>query len=492
VVVWRASQNRSKIAAMIRTKVVATIGPASDSQEMLGKLIDAGANVFRLNFSHGKREGHAAALQRIRDAAAERQAVVAVLGDLGGPKIRLGSIAGGQCTLTAGSRVVFQREPILGTPARLSTGYPAFVDDVAVGDRILIDDGNVLLRAIEKRPDEVVATCEVGGVISNQKGINLPDSHVSSPSLTEKDRSDLEWIVRNGLEYVALSFVRSPKDLSDLREAIAKIDPASPIQVVSKIEKPQAVHHMQAVVEASDVVLVARGDLGVEMDVARVPIIQEELAVECRRAGKPIIIATQMLQSMVNSPVPTRAEVSDVANAILDDADAVMLSAETSVGQYPVKAVETMRRIAGETEAFTSRFGHPFSSTPARETPVAKAVIHGASVVVRDLKPKLVAAWTENGEAARLLSRHRLDVPIVALASCATVCRQMALLYGVQPICLPDMDGPNAMFVHLDRVLVSRGLAKPGDQIVVVSDARPEVPGETDTLLVHTVGEARC
>lgn len=474
---------------MIRTKVVATIGPASDSREMLGRLLDAGVNVLRLNFSHGTRESHAASLQRIREVADERRAVVAVMGDLGGPKIRLGSIAGGACTLAAGARVVLQRETVLGTPERLSSNYPALVDDVSVGDRILIDDGNVLLRAVEKRPDELVAVCEVGGVISDRKGINLPDSCVSSPSLTQKDRADLEWGVRNRLEYVALSFVRSPDELHELRSAIADLDSTSRTQIVSKIEKPQAVERMREIVEASDVVLVARGDLGVEMDVARVPMIQKEIAVECRLAGKPMIIATQMLQSMVSSPVPTRAEVSDVANAILDDADAVMLSAETSVGQYPVESVATMRRIALETESFTRRFGRPFATAPARETPVAKAVIHGASVVAEELQAALVAAWTLDGEAARLLSRHRMAAPIVALTRCSETCRQMALLYGVQPVWMPDMRAPDCMMRELDGVVLRAGLAKPGDQVVVVSDLRPEVPGETDALMVHTVGD---
>lgn len=475
---------------MTRTKIVATVGPASDSKEVLGKLIAAGVNVFRLNFSHGTRESQASALANIRSAATERGAVVAVLGDLCGPKIRLGAISGGKCTLAAGSRVVFRRETVVGTAEQLSSSYAALVDDVKVGDRILIDDGNVMLRAVEKGADRLVAVCEVGGVISDRKGINLPDSHVSAPSLTDKDREDLEWIVRNGLDYVALSFVRSPEDLGLLRDAIAGLDPKSEILVVSKVEKPQAVERMREVVEASDVVLVARGDLGVEMDLSRVPMIQKELAVECRRAGKPMIIATQMLQSMVDSPVPTRAEVSDVANAILDDADAVMLSAETSVGKYPVQAVEMMHRIAAHTESFTSRFGHPWSATPARETPVANAVIHGASVVASELKVAAVVAWSLNGDAARLLSRHRLDAPIVALTPCQSACRQMALLYGVQPICLPEMQHPESMLGQVDSALARTELVKGGEQVVIVSDMRPEVPGETDALLVHTVGQS--
>jgi pyruvate kinase len=335
----------------------------------------------------------------------------------------------------------------------------------------------------------LVAVCEVGGVVSDHKGVNLPDSTVSSPSLTDKDRQDLDWIVRHGLDYVALSFVRQASDMADLRASIRRIDPSSMIRVVSKIEKPQAIEHLGEIIDASDVVLIARGDLGVEMDVARVPIIQKEIAVECRRAGKPVIVATQMLQSMVSSPVPTRAEVSDVANAILDDADAVMLSAETSVGQYPIQAVRMMRRIADETEAFTKRFGQPWSATPTHRPPVAKAVIHGASVVVEDTDASLVVAWTVDGEAARLLSRHRLQAKIVAMTACEVACRQMALLYGVMPVCVPQVREAGAMLANLDKILLERQLAQPGEQLVVVWDARPDVPGETDAIVMHTIAQ---
>ncbi|MCL2330811.1 MAG: pyruvate kinase, partial [Phycisphaerae bacterium] len=411
---------------MIRTKIVATVGPACDSESVVAQMIDAGVNVFRLNFSHGTPEERGMALQRIREAAASRDMPIAVMGDLSGPKIRLGKIDGDQCSLTEGVRVVFQRQEILGTPERLSCTYPALIDDVKVGDRILIDDGNVMLRAAEKRADEIVAVCEVGGVISNSKGVNLPDSTVSSPSLTDKDRQDLEWIVQHQLEYVALSFVRKASDLADLREAIRRIDPNSPIRVVSKIEKPEAIENIHSIIDASDVVLIARGDLGVEMDVSRVPIIQKEIAVICRRVYKPVIVATQMLQSMIESPMPTRAEVSDVANAILDDADAVMLSAETSIGKYPVEAVKMMRRIASQTEAFVRCFGHHGVAISAHKPPVAKAVVHGASVMVQELDTQVVAALTLTGEAARFLSRQRLGATIVALVASPIVCRQMA------------------------------------------------------------------
>lgn len=465
--------------------MVATVGPACDAEATLGAMMEAGINVFRLNFSHGTHESHGAALERIRRLAAKRGTPVAVMADLCGPKIRLGRMAGGPCRLEAGREVVFQRAPIEGTAERLSSTYPALVDDVNIGHRILIDDGNVALRVTARRTDEFTAVCEIGGTVSDHKGINLPDSTVSAPTLTDKDRQDLEWILKHDLDYVALSFVRQPEDLRELREILDR--GGSRALIVAKIEKPQAIARLEEVIEETDVVLVARGDLGVEMDIARVPVIQKEIAVLARRAGRPVIIATQMLQSMVESPVPTRAEVSDVANAILDDADAVMLSAETSIGRHPLAAVRLIGRIAAETEAFERRLGINAAANRTGRLEVARAIIHGASLVADELKPKVVVVWTVNGDAARLLSRHRLEPPIVAVTSDQTVCRQMALLYGVLPIHRPEADNPARMMAEMDRILIERKLAACGDQVMVVSDMRPDVAGETDSLFIHVV-----
>jgi pyruvate kinase len=472
---------------MNKTKLVATVGPACESDALLGAMIDAGVNVFRLNFSHGTLDKHEAVLKRIRQQAAQKKAVVAVMGDLCGPKIRIGEVAGGKCELATGQTVVFQREPIAGTPQRLSSIYPALVDDAQIGHRVLIDDGNVQLRVSEKRPNELVCTIEAGGTVSDHKGINLPDSHVSSPSLTEKDRGDLEWAIAHDLDYVALSFVRRPEDLTELREIIR--GRKGRCRIVSKIEKPEAVERIKSIIDQSDVILVARGDMGVEMDVSRVPIIQKEIVLHSRLAGKPVIIATQMLQSMVSAPIPTRAEVSDVANAILDHTDAVMLSAETSVGQYPLAAVGMISRIAAQTESFDREYREVRQATNLRaHLPVATAVVRGASVVAAELNARLVAVITVAGDTARLLSRHRLACPIVAFSADERVCRQMAMLYGVIPIHLPDQGSIKATLIALERVLLERKLAALNDNIVVTADVRPDLPGETDALFIHVVG----
>jgi len=314
----------------------------------------------------------------------------------------------------------------------------------------------------------------------------LPDSSVSSPVLTPKDLTDLEWAIENDLDYVALSFVRHPEDIAELGSILEQHN--SNLRIISKIEKPQVLHHIEDIISQSDVVLVARGDLGVEMNISRVPIVQKEITLQCQRAGKPVIIATQMLQSMVNSPVPTRAEVSDVANAILDRADAVMLSSETSIGKYPLEAIQTIQKVAMETETFCTRYSDELGTDRIPRLRVATAIVHGASLVAGDLKVRLVVVWTESGDTARLLSKHRIDQPIVALTADETVCRQMAMLYGVLPIQMDQAPELDQMLSDLDSVLVEHNLADINDQIVVVADSRPDLPGETDAMFIHQVG----
>jgi len=473
---------------MIRTKLVATVGPACADEARLQAMIDAGVNVFRLNFSHGTLESYESALSNIRRSAADSGIAVAVMGDLCGPKVRVGKISSGRCELVAGGQVIIQRDPVPGSAERFSTNYAAMVDDVKSGHRVLIDDGNILLRVIDKRSDELICNCEIGGIVSDNKGINLPDSSISSPSLTSKDRTDLEWVIENDLDYVALSFIRHPNDMIELREILAERD--SRIQIVSKIEKPEAIHHLEEIIGHSDVILVARGDLGVEMDVSRVPIIQKEIALQCQRMGKPVIIATQMLQSMIDSPVPTRAEVSDVANAVLDRADAVMLSAETAVGNYPLEAVRTIYKIATETESFCTRYSGDLGTDRMPKLRVAKAVVRGASLVAADLDVRLVALWTQSGDTARLLSKHRIEQTIVALTPDEKVYRQMALLYGVLPFRMNQARQMEQMLGDLDKVLIENSLADNDDQIVVVADSRPDLPGETDAMFIHQVGSS--
>ncbi|MCK6483982.1 MAG: pyruvate kinase [Phycisphaerae bacterium] len=469
------------------TRIIATVGPASANDETLRALIDAGTNVFRLNFSHGTPDQHADALARIRRAAADREAMVAIMGDLPGPKIRLGVVAGGPRLLAAGQTMRFVRAAQPHAADELESNYSPFIDEVQPGHRILIDDGQVVLRAGERTADALLATCEVGGVVSDRKGINLPDTPLSLPALTQRDEEYLAWSVRHGLDYVALSFVRCADDLVLLRRRITEL--GGDLRTVAKIEKPQAVERLAEIIDACDVLLVARGDLGVEMDVAQVPLVQKEIVRQCGYAGRPVIIATQMLQSMVTQQAPTRAEVSDVANAILDCADAVMLSAETAVGCCPAAAVRMIRRIAMETEPLMRRLAKRGNrEVMAAALRVTSAVARGAALLARDLNAKLIAVWTRVGNTPSLLSKHRLEMPIVGLSPNEAVCRRMAMLYGVTPIRLEHGGSDEAMLARLDDALIRRGLARPGDLTIVITGTELTRPGSTNTLLIHLVG----
>ncbi|MBN2559893.1 MAG: pyruvate kinase [Phycisphaerae bacterium] len=473
---------------MIRTKIIATVGPASDSLEVVGQLIDAGADVFRLNFSHGTLEEHGRTLERIRAAARERGAIVAVMGDLCGPKIRVDEVADGAFEIASGDRIDVVSEHVVGNAERISTNRPELAHEVAVGHRVLIDDGLIRLRVEEALPDRLRCVCQDGGAIRTRKGLNLPDSDLAMSALTDKDKRDLAWAMEHGLDYVALSFVRRAEDLAKLR-GLMRWDEAS-CPVVAKIETPQAIEHLDGIIEAADVVLVARGDLGVEMDLARVPLLQKEITAKCQKAGKPVIIATQMLQSMVEHPTATRAEVSDVANAILDSADCVMLSAETSVGAYPVASVRMLDRIAEQTEAYLSDSG-AFAQMDADATmnPMMTAVVHGANLLARELNAKLLAVWSETGYTVRLLSKCRPNRPVIGLSPDERVCRRMAMYYGVEPACIPRPTQLGPMLQAIDEVLLKHEWAARDDLIVVVAGTRLEAAGATSTLLVHLLGD---
>jgi len=468
---------------MIKTRLIATVGPACRTPEVLVEMIRAGVDLFRFNFSHGTLEEHRETLDHLRRITAELSRPVATLGDLCGPKIRLGRIPGGQRELHEGELVTFVHAP--GEGVQLTSNYEALIDDVEVGDRVLLDDGRVHLRAVSKHADALLCRCEVGGVISDHKGVNLPDTAISAPPLTDKDLTDLDWAVENHFDYVALSFVRHPDDIRALRERLHEKDPG--MRIIAKIEKPQAVEHIDAITELSDAVMVARGDLGVEMDLARIPLVQKEITLLARRAGKPVIIATQMLQSMVEYADPTRAEVSDVANAILDGADAVMLSAESAIGRYPVRAVRQLRAIAEQTESFGHRYEENLGVNQATDLPVETAILQGVSAITRKLDPTVVAVWTESGLTAVLLSKYRLPVPVVAITGDERCYRQLAICYGIVPVCQRRVEGFSEMLAELDRILVERHLARHGDRILIADDAHPEIAGETDALYIHVV-----
>ncbi len=475
---------------LTRTKVVATMGPATRDRETLGRMLDRGLDVCRLNFSHGERAQHAEMVAFIRELAAERgDDPITILGDLGGPKIRLNDCPPG-ILLAAGQTVRIARGDHDCSAAELTTNYPPFVDEVPVGHRVLIDDGAVRLLVIEHpNADTLLCSCTVGGPLSSHKGVNLPDTRLTVPALTEKDLSDLDWAVENNLDYVCLSFVRRPDDLRRLRAAIR--DRRADLGVIVKIEKTEALEHLDELIAESDGVLVARGDLGVEMDIWQVPLVQKALTARCREAGVPVIIATQMLQSMVTNHMPTRAEVSDVANAILDAADAVMLSAETAVGHDPPHVVDIMNKVADVTESYMA--GLPRKIEPAARPAAGSspaAVTLAAAEAALELRARLVAAWTASGNTIRLLARHRLPMPVIGLTWDPRVARRINLMYGVMPIHMEPISEPERMFAALDQRLSDLRLVDPGDLIVIVASTRPSEPGGTNALMVHRVGDS--
>ncbi|MCP4246147.1 MAG: pyruvate kinase [bacterium] len=465
------------------TKIVATLGPATADEQMIEQLLTAGVDVVRLNFSHGTRDEHRRAVETVRGISQRLDRPTAIMGDLCGPKIRLGEIEGGSVQIESGGELRFVTQAVVGNAQRLSINHPEILDDIQVGHRLLIDDGAIRLRAAEQRPDELVCECQIGGKLSTRKGVNLPDTDLSLPTLTAKDLDDLAWAAEVELDYIALSFVRRASDIEDLRRRLTEI--GSTAQVLAKIETRQAVNDLEAIVAASDGVLIARGDLGVEVDVATVPRLQKEIADLCRRAGKPVIVATQMLQSMVESPVPTRAEVSDVANAIYDGADALLLSAETAIGRHPIRAVDTLGHVARETEAHdqSRRLPTKIGLDPEH---VAAAVARSLANVANDLDAAAVVVWTESGRLARLVGKHRLDRPVVALTSTSTTWRRLALYYGVIPMQAPKPEQTQDLLTAAERATAC-GWAKPGDLIIVGYGPRSLIGANTGSIVIHTV-----
>ncbi len=473
---------------MIRTKIIATLGPASSSVKTLIELFEAGTDVCRLNFSHGSLGEHEQTLSNIRQAASHHKEPIGVLGDLCGPKIRLGAVANPEgMPIAVGDRLTMQREPITGHDLRVSTTYDRFVDDVRVGDRILIEDGLLRFLATDKLPDEIIAVCTSGGVLRSSKGINLPNTPVSIPCITEKDWQCVDWAIDHDLDYLALSFVRRAQDLRTLRSHLHQRK--SPIGIIAKIEKPEAMEEIDAIIEAADGLMVARGDLGVEMDLAQVPIIQKDLIRRCQRAGKPVIVATQMLQSMIVESSPTRAEVSDVANAVVDGTDAVMLSGETSVGKYPAAAVHIMNHIADLTERYMSgieQVGHPIVLD--RALAMSSAVAAGVWELAHELAAKLVVVWSQSGATARVLSKFRFSAPVIAFSNEERALRQMALQYGVIPRRMSPPESTKDLITRVDAVVQEEGFAAQSDRIVIVAGPSMGVPGTANQVIIHTVG----
>ena len=468
---------------MAKTKIVATLGPSSDSTDTIGQLIQSGVSVIRLNMSHGTHQQHADRIQRVRQAAKEQDAQTAILLDLQGPKIRLGTFQNGGCVLEEGGRFVLTAEQVTGTCERASCSYPELATDVQVGNRVLLADGALELRVCSSDGTEVVCNVVRGGPISDHKGINLPDVHVSSPSLTKKDVADLRFGIENGVDLVALSFVRKRDDVLRLRVHLEDYDAKLPI--VSKIEKPEAWTNFDSILEESDGVMIARGDLGVELPAEKVPSIQKSVIRRARRLGKFVITATQMLESMMDHPYPTRAEVSDIANAIYDGTDAVMLSGETAAGKYPLEAARMMARIAAEAEMSVDLRELPQPDNPTYANVVADAAYQAAQAV----GAQAIVVFTATGSTARLVSRFRPPVPIYAFTPMETIARQLQVSFGARAVIAPDTCSTDEMLQQLDRILMQNGSLRKGDTVVFVAGQPIGRPGTTNLMKLHRVGE---
>ena len=470
---------------MRRAKIVCTLGPATSSPEGVRALVAAGMDVARLNLSHGSYADHEAVYAEVRRASNEFGRAVGVIVDLQGPKIRTGRFANGPVMLVKGARFTITVDDILGDQVGVSTTYKGLPGDVAPGDRLLIDDGKVELRAIEVTDTDVVTEVIEGGFLSNNKGINLPGVAVSVPALSDKDEADLRWALRLRADFVALSFVREAKDIDRVHEIMEEEGVRLP--VIAKIEKPQAVKNLREIINAFDAVMVARGDLGVELPFEEVPLVQK-LAIEmARRNAKPVIVATQVLDSMIENSRPTRAEVSDCANAVLDGADAIMLSGETSVGKWPIESVTTMARIIESTEE------HGLERVPAlgtRPHTVGGAVTAAAAEIGELLGAKYLVTFTHSGDSAKRLSRIRSKLPMLAFTPVQATRSQLTLTWGIETYLVPMVKHTDEMARQVDESLLENGRCAPGETVVIVAGSPPGIPGSTNALRVHHIGDA--
>jgi len=469
---------------MRNAKIVCTIGPATESIEQMRKLVGAGMDMARLNRSHGDYSVHEAVYHNVRQAAQELGRNVAVLVDLQGPKIRLGRFVDGPHELAEGDTFTITTRDVEGTKEICSTTFKGLAGDCKPGDPLLIDDGKVRLEVTEVTETDVITKVVVAGPVSNNKGINLPGVAVSVPALSEKDEEDLRWAIRLGADYIALSFVRSAKDYEDCARIMAEEGRILP--VIAKVEKPQAVDNLEEIVSAFDGIMVARGDLGVELPLEEVPLVQKRAIELARSQAKPVIVATQVLESMTHSPVPTRAETSDCANAILDGTDAVMLSGETSVGEYPIVTVETMARIISNTEAKGRHRIAPYLATPKTR---GGAVTLAAAEMAETLDVKYIVTFTQSGDSAQRMSRLRPETPLIAFTPDPATQKRLALSWGAQTELVPQVADTDEMVRLVDARLKETGRAVDGDYVVVVCGTPVGVPGTTNTIFVHKVGQ---
>lgn len=470
-----------------RTKIVATIGPSCNTQEMIDKLVENGLNVARLNFSHGSHDDHKKVIDMIRKAARKFDYSIPILQDLQGPKIRVGQMKDDGQIIEAGKMLSLTPDKVEGTSSLVPIDYPSLVDDAQPGDLILMDDGLLELKIKKINEATVDAEVVVGGLLKSRKGVNLPNVKISISSITEKDWADLEFGIDQGVDMVALSFVRSPNDVQRLISRIrAK---GSNAGIISKIEKPEALEHIDDIIQESDGIMVARGDLGIEIPSERVPLVQKRLIEQCRKAGKPVITATQMLESMISNPRPTRAESSDVANAVLDGTDAVMLSGETASGKYPIEALLAMGKICERIESQTSRVYHSlkFKRPEWREKQVVESLSYSCVRMASDVGAKAIATITHSGNTARRIAKYRPKAPVFAFTESQDIRRQLNLIWGVRAVRLDELLDTDRSVEVMENYLKKIGMVEAGDRVVIATGLPYSKKGQTNVIKVSTI-----
>ncbi len=468
---------------MRRTKIVCTLGPATATEDRIRELVESGMDVARLNFSHGEHADHAENYKKVRAASDHLGRAVGILADLQGPKIRLGRFIEGKTVWATGEEVRITVDDVDGTHDRVSTTYKELAKDAKPGDRLLVDDGKVGLTVTSVDGNDVVCRVTEGGPVSNNKGVSLPGMDVSVPALSEKDIEDLEFALKLGVDFIALSFVRSPSDVELVHDIMDRVGRRVP--VIAKLEKPEAIDNLEAIVLAFDAVMVARGDLGVELPLEQVPLVQKRAIQMARENAKPVIVATQMLESMIENSRPTRAEASDVANAVLDGADAVMLSGETSVGAWPIETVRTMARIVHAVETESTRVP-PLTHVPRTKRGV---ISYAARDIGERLNAKALVAFTQSGDTVRRLARLHTPLPLLAFTPLPEVRSQLALTWGTETFIVPTVDSTDAMIHQVDVALLSMDRYQKGDLVVIVAGSPPGTVGSTNLIHVHRIGE---
>ena len=465
-----------------RTKIIATLGPASSTPDVIERLHRAGADVFRLNFSHGSQEDHAARIATIREVERKVGRPIGILVDVQGPKLRVGRFQSGRVQLQTGNTFRLDLNPTPGDVRRVNLPHKEIIEAAQIGTTLLLDDGRLRLRVTRRRPDHLETEILVGGPLSDRKGVNVPDVALPIPALTEKDRADLDFVLPLGIEYIGLSFVQRPEDVAETK-AIA----AGRAWVMVKMEKPQAVANLDAILALTDCVMVARGDLGVELPPEEVPLVQKRIVRTARALGKPVVVATQMLESMITAPSPTRAEVSDVGTAVFDGADAVMLSAETAAGQYPYEAVNMMDRILARVEQDPDWRRLTDAARPPPERSSAGAIATAARQVAETIDAKVIATFTSTGSTTLRVARERPNCPILGLTASGTTARRMAVIWGVHPLEVNEIHSMTEMVARAVRAAQHEGFAKHGDEVVVTAGVPFGTPGTTNALRVAVV-----